>query len=495
MKQRRLYRNLRLSAFAPVGLWLCCLLWLLAPLAAVAQNDFFSISVTPTQPVLPPQVGDYLHNPGKYFHIAVTNKTDQNQVFYLCIQLEQQTDVAGLPASLSVSSPPEYPGTPFIVGARQTYDLTSEDMKRFFNHVPLSAMRFSADLFTTVGTSDYGLLPEGTYRVSISAYKWDQGLINQHGQIDTPVGLSNPDDTGFNTFQVCYRAQAPQFSLPTDMQGATELQSLKAVQLPLMNPLFAWTEPVVNCNRAAVNYTYTLTIKEVLSQQAPDDAMNYNPIIYEVKGLTTPQCMLDQNAIKRLLDKHVYVAQVTVRSNADAMSYLMVENQGKSQVLTFTPQMKPEDAIVEDEEEKKDDDYTPPEDKKEKTDDDSYDLRMNGVEDVVGENDSLYVFRNPQLTKPDFDGNTKQALFWESSVRSAWERPGFVGGKGLRQDSLKFRYVAELYDLSKYATKELALEQGLIYKGVAKGDIGADEAQQVLNKQKNGVDLLEDYIP
>ena len=507
MKQRRNNRYLRLSALAPVGLWLCSLLWFIAPLAAVAQNDCFSISVTPTQNVLPPQVGDYLQNPGRYFNISVTNKTDQNQVFYLCIQLEQVTDVAGMPASLSVSSPPEYPGTPFVVGGKQTLALTSEDMKRFFNHVPLSAMRFSADLFSTVGTSDYGLLPEGEYRVSISAYKWDQSLINQHGLIDTPIGLSNPDETGFNSFQVCYRAQAPQFSAPTDMLGVTELQNLKAIQLPLMNPVFTWTEPVVNCTRAAVNYTYTLTIKEKLSQQAPDEAMNYNPVIYEVKGLSTPQCILGQNAIKRLLDKHVYVAQVTARSNADAMSYLMVENQGKSQVLIFTPQMKPDEPVIpeveeeeetEDEEkteEKKDDDEYVPEDDEEEEDEDSYKLRMKGVEDVVGENDSLYVFRNPQLTKPDFDGNTKPALFWESSVRSAWERPGFVGGKGLRQDSLKFRYVAELYDLSKYATKELALEQGLIYKGVAKGDIGADEAQQALNKQKNGVDLLEDYIP
>ena len=505
MKQRRNNRYLRLSALAPVGLWLCSLLWFIAPLAAVAQNDCFSISVTPTQNVLPPQVGDYLQNPGRYFNISVTNKTDQNQVFYLCIQLEQVTDVAGMPASLSVSSPPEYPGTPFVVGGKQTLALTSEDMKRFFNHVPLSAMRFSADLFSTVGTSDYGLLPEGEYRVSISAYKWDQSLINQHGLIDTPIGLSNPDETGFNSFQVCYRAQAPQFSAPTDMLGVTELQNLKAIQLPLMNPVFTWTEPVVNCTRAAVNYTYTLTIKEKLSQQAPDEAMNYNPVIYEVKGLSTPQCILGQNAIKRLLDKHVYVAQVTARSNADAMSYLMVENQGKSQVLIFTPQMKPEEPVfpeVEEEEEtdeekteeKKDDDEYVPEDDEEEEDEDSYKLLMNGVDDVVGENDSLYVFRNPQLTKPDFDGNTKPALFWGASVRSEWERPGFVGGKGLRQDTLQFRYVAELYNLSGYGTKELALEQGLIYKGVVKGDIGADEAQQALNKQKNGVDLLEDFI-
>ncbi|MBR1791114.1 MAG: hypothetical protein IJ754_05110 [Bacteroidaceae bacterium] len=506
MKQRRNNRYLRLSALAPVGLWLCSLLWFIAPLAAVAQNDCFSISVTPTQNVLPPQVGDYLQNPGKYFNISVTNKTDQNQVFYLCIQLEQVTDVAGMPASLSVSSPPEYPGTPFIVGGKQTLALTSEDMKRFFNHVPLSAMRFSADLFSTVGTSDYGLLPEGEYRVSISAYKWDQSLINQHGLIDTPIGLSNPDETGFNSFQVCYRAQAPQFSAPTDMLGVTELQNLKAIQLPLMNPVFTWTEPVVNCTRAAVNYTYTLTIKEKLSQQAPDEAMNYNPVIYEVKGLSTPQCILGQNAIKRLLDKHVYVAQVTARSNADAMSYLMVENQGKSQVLLFTPQMKPEEPVIpeveeeeetEDEEktdEKKDDDEYVPEDDEEEEDEDSYKLLMNGVDDVVGENDSLYVFRNPQLTKPDFDGNTKPALFWGASVRSEWERPGFVGGKGLRQDTLQFRYVAELYNLSGYGTKELALEQGLIYKGVVKGDIGADEALKALNKQKDGVDLLEDFI-
>ena len=143
---------------------------------ALAQHDFLTIDVTPTQPILPPQVGDYINNPGNFFTLSVSNKTDQQQVFYLCLQLEQKTTLDGQPASLSVSAPPEYPGTPFVVAPKGMVALSQDDMRRLFNHIPLSAMTFSGDLLSAVGSSDYGLLPEGTYRVSFAAYQWDATL-------------------------------------------------------------------------------------------------------------------------------------------------------------------------------------------------------------------------------------------------------------------------------------------------------------------------------
>ncbi|MBQ9357777.1 MAG: hypothetical protein IJT98_10890 [Prevotella sp.] len=460
---------------------------LLCSLTVRAQHDVFSIDVAPTSPILPPQVGDYMQNPGKYFNITVTNKTDESQLFYLCLQMEQTQDGQGLPASLSVATPPEYPGTPFQVGPRGTLPLTQEDMRRLFNHIPLSAMRFSGDMFNSLGQNDYGLLPEGKYRISIVAYKWDQALIGQDSKIASPVSLSAPDLTGFNTFDICYRAQAPQFITPATSGGVEELRNLQVVKLPLENPLFAWMEPLLNCQLGLVNYEYKLTIREVLNGQSPDEAMEHGSDILVVPGIHAPQYLLGTNHISKLLDGHIYVAQVTA-TQRNTTTFTLIENQGKSPIVVFTPKMTFGEEVAEEQEEPTgggDDD------------DDSYDITMehDGSGSAVDLGDNTYVFRYPQLTKPDFNGNTNRALFQGASVCSEWQRPAYLGGKGEKQDTVKFRYRTELYNLSGYATRELALEQGLIYSSPAKGSMDATDAEKTLNRQKNGVDLLQDYIP
>lgn len=443
------------------------LLSVLSTTQLLAQGEStLLVQVTPVQDILPPQVGDYKANPGKYFTVTITNTTAEEIRTYLAVQIMKTFENDGTtPSNLSVSSPPtRMPGSPIIVPANGSVDLSMEQMRRIFDHIPLSEMQFSSDLFSQFGAADYGLLPEGQYKVLLSAYKWDPLLVNSStGRIDSPVALSNPSVTGYNFFRVCYRAQAPQFIEPTASLGTTTLYNLEAVKFPLMNPVFSWTEPVLNCWRENTPmYQYTLRVYEIFRNgeimQSPDDAL-LNYYIFQIPAMTAPTCILDQNAIKRLQDGHLYAAQVTATPiGITDMDFMMVENKGGSQVLIFTPDLSGEvefdEAEVEEEE-------------------DEEDLALLGVMSELGETDADYVFQNPQLIKPDFEGNTNNTLFAGNTVISEWKRPLHAGGEGEKPDTLKFRYKVQVYNLGGYATRELALEQEPIYEGLAKGKYNA----------------------
>ncbi len=456
-----------------------------------AQNaSSLIINVDPAQEILPPEVGDYKANPGKYFSVQLVNMTSEEQKIYLTIQIEQTADVEGKPMSLSLSSPPtRMPATPIVVPANGNIDLTMEQMRRLFDHVPMKEMQFDAGILDKFGGSDFGLLPEGLYRVLLTAYKWDPALMNlSTGKVDVPIALSNPTITGSAFFRVCYRAQAPTFTTPTALMGTASLYNYEAVKFPLMNPVFTWTEPTLNCVRDMVPmYQYTLTVREMYVmeniKQTPEQALN-NPILFSVRNMVAPQCLLDYSALQKLLDGHLYIAQVEATPiGAVGMNYAMVENRGKSPIMVFTPQMTggevPEedlpDWITEEEEE----------------DDDSFDISMTGYQIEIGEDDSLYVFRNPKLTKPDFDGNTNHTLFAGNSLRSAWEPPVFVGGKGENPDSLKFHYKLQIFNLAGQESPETAMEQEPLCEWYAKGE---GEVAPPLDSEKS-FDLLLDTAP
>lgn len=466
-----------------------------------AQNQgSLIVNVAPVQEILPPKVGDYKANPGKYFTVSIINRTSEEIQTYLTVQIMQTLQKDGTtPANLTLSSPPtRMPGSPIVVPANGTVDLTMEQMRRIFDHIPLSEMQFSADLFSSFGAADFGLLPEGYYKTLLTAYKWDPLLLNSGtGFVGNPVALSDPTTTGTAFFRVCYRAQAPQFVAPTATLGTAKVYDLEAIEFPLMNPIFAWSEPIINCWRQMMPmYQYTLTVYEVLRsgeiKQSPDEALK-NPHIFQVRGISAPQCILDYSAIQKLKDGHLYVAQVKATPiGLDELNFAMVENDGCSQVLIFTPQMTGgTDDFDDDTEETSDEE----EDDEEEDDEE---LTMTGVETEIGEDDALYVFRNPQLSI-EFGGNTNNTLFEGNTIYSEWKRPLHAGGKGERPDTLSFRYKVQVFNLSGCATRETALEEDPIYEGWAKGDEPSssttdDDGTDTDTGTSTGVDVLKDFI-
>ena len=55
---------------------LTSLLLLMNTLMALATDDII-VNINPVQPVLPPQLGAYVSNPGAYFNVTVTNTTSK----------------------------------------------------------------------------------------------------------------------------------------------------------------------------------------------------------------------------------------------------------------------------------------------------------------------------------------------------------------------------------------------------------------------------------
>lgn len=88
--------------------------------------------------------------------------------------------------------------------------------------------------------------------------------------------------------------------------------------IAIIDPLAAqliWTQPVLPpLPNTPLRTTYTLRIVEVMPQQQPDVAIERNPVVYQKKGLLTPQFIMPRNLLRRDLQAgHLYVTQVTAQ--------------------------------------------------------------------------------------------------------------------------------------------------------------------------------------
>ena len=80
---------------------------LMAVSSALAQD--ITVTVTPTQSILPPQLMLYLTEPGNYFNVSLSNTGKDAANVYLVMQVEQINPSSGL----SLSTPPRrQPQTP-----------------------------------------------------------------------------------------------------------------------------------------------------------------------------------------------------------------------------------------------------------------------------------------------------------------------------------------------------------------------------------------------
>lgn len=177
--------------------YILCAVWLVCGISLSWAQEPITVTVSPVQRVLPPQIGLYLDNPGKYFTLTLKNNSDVTQNVYMGMQIEQIAPNA----NLSVITPPaRMPRTPIIVAPGEIKMLNLVEMKSLFNH-----LNYTTDVAVR-GNVDDGLLEEGTYEARLTAYKWDATLT-------TPFPLSMPTG-GHCQFEVCYKAQAPRFLSP-----------------------------------------------------------------------------------------------------------------------------------------------------------------------------------------------------------------------------------------------------------------------------------------
>lgn len=399
-----------------------------AMLQAAAQDVM--VTVNPVQPTLPPQAMLYVANPGNYFNVSLINSSGETQNVYLVMDLEQINPNSGL----YVKIPAQYqPDKPITVPSGGTHILSMVEMKNLFNHVPNDRIATTPGLFSDYEGGAFGLLPEGQYRMRLVAYRWEPGR-------DNPVMVSSPS-SGQCIFTICYKAQAPEFLMP--MPGIGSSSDASVCTMDKQNALFTWKEPIVTCNPGAARFTYKFKVVQLVSGQTPDEAIEYNPAVYEKSGLMSPMMILPQERIRSMIDDVTYVARVTAEQSGLGSTYLnysMVENDGNSDLRLF--RFEPDATTV----------VTPPtpdnkdkEDKKnEEEDDDEFDFGFgSGKEEVT---DSVYNFRNPQIIRPSFPGNAgARKSFTGDDIGVEWKKAWFVGGVGERQDTVKINYEVQLF--------------------------------------------------
>ncbi|MBQ9646215.1 MAG: hypothetical protein IJV24_07655, partial [Prevotella sp.] len=405
-----------------------------------------SVMVKPVQGVLPPQAGQYIDNPGKFFTVQLTNNTDEAQYVHMGMHI----DMTFPEEQVMVVTPYGHlPRQPLVVPPRQTKTLNPIEMKQLFTHFELDEIFIRDGLYNDYRRGIFGLLPEGQYRLYLQAYKWDP-------EVTSAVQLNMPDN-GMCEFSVCYMAQAPTFITPApsnlpqtgEATGWTDPLSMLSVATVDVNnpgPQFTWTLPTLKCNPSVYPFEYDVKIVR-LDDLMPDEAIERNAVEYQNVRLTTPSLTIPSSYMTKMMEQTkqnpstVYALQVTARStfqNANNLNYAtasgslnfsLIENDGRSPVLLFRLRNALDVAST-------DDGKTGGAADTDATVEDG-DTKTDDTED--------YIFEQPTLTSPQFPSAAARKVFVGDSIRAEWRKAGFAGGKGERQDTVKFEYTVRLY--------------------------------------------------
>lgn len=140
----------------------------------VAAQDV-SVTVNPVQQVLPPQAGQYVDNPGKFFNVRVVNNTDERQLLYFGMHI----DMLFPEEQRMVATPTDnrhIPRQPITLEPRASKVLNPVEMKLLFSHYELTEIYIRDGMYNDYKRGIFGLMPEGQFRLYMHAYKWNPEL-------------------------------------------------------------------------------------------------------------------------------------------------------------------------------------------------------------------------------------------------------------------------------------------------------------------------------
>ncbi len=297
-----------------LGLLLCILL---SAGMLKAQSYPLQISVVPKVTYFPPYIGEYVDDPYRFFDVFISNVGFNTQQIYLGIRLE-------------MISPPDFTGTtpadrppavPLGIASMQNALLVTPAMwDQLLGHLSEN------DIETTgINIEDYrnglALLPEGQYRACITAYNFNAAPGN-------PEPLSDPE-TACAFFTICYSATAPVFTSPVSC-----VDENNPILAPAGVHTFTWTPPVYNC--AIPQFTYQFNLVELLENQDPETALEFNPSLFTLQNLSVPLLTLDTNLHPGVLQIGKSYAIRVRAENQDMSRPVMLTNDGASPACTFT---------------------------------------------------------------------------------------------------------------------------------------------------------------
>ena len=189
------------------------------------------------------------------------------------------------PSPLGVSLRPDFqPAQPIIMGPQQAMlSLNSALLQTAFGNFAENSLVFTnCDLNTLRQNGIDYKLPEGTYRICVTAYDYD------HPGFSAPL---SPPGTGCAYFTICYTASAPQFILPV----TTLLQSNSGftdVTPRSTQVQFTWTPPATTCGMPLGPLTYEIEIRRVFNGQTVTDALG-NPYVFHQQNIPATSFFLD----------------------------------------------------------------------------------------------------------------------------------------------------------------------------------------------------------
>lgn len=428
---------------------LTTLLLLVNTLMSMAADDII-VNITPVQPVLPPQIGQYISNPGAYFNVTVTNTTPKQAFLYFGMTLSKLPNTTDPMVYVPGNRMPKTPTV--ALAANETRLLNLTEMRQMFNHLAASDIITQYDYSSGFASGQFGLLEEGEYRIQLNVYKW-----SVEGNTDILLtGVNAVTTNGKNScqFTVRYKVDAPKFVNPIRPMGVS-LDALNNVaELNPLNPMFAWTETVLTGARPVYFY-YDFKVVEVGPGQDPEDAWTHEThVLYKKENLTSATAVIPQNVI-RMMDKNcTYAARVTAKQRNQVgmnnMGFTLVANEGRSDLMIF--KLKSDKNTADDTSKdtggKDKDTGEKDKDNDSKDKDPKGDLELKfGFGSKEGTlTDSIYNFCNPEILSPSFNSEAgARKIFVNNDILVEWKRARYVGGIGTRQDSVKLSYDVQIF--------------------------------------------------
>lgn len=309
-----------------------------------AQNPAFPVKInihvnSPVPPFLPMLEQDLTGGAGSFTDRVVgsiQNTGNSPLKVKLYATLERIS-----PAPLSIGLSPSYQAEiPIILPPQHVEVITQSIVYQAFDGFKFSSLVFQGTSLNEL--KGHGLnykIPEGTYRLCLDAYDFE--VMGK----SAPLSLVG---TSCGVFQICYSAAAPSIQLPVNSNMGYEFQDYTSYS-SLIN--FSWIPPTTTCGAILPNFNYNLEIFELIEGEAINDVL-YNPPLFQDGNIHNTTYLLDTIMYPNIFkDNHKYV--VRVRANIlNPQSFLELQNNGFSEVATFTykifdPSDDKEDEVVE----------------------------------------------------------------------------------------------------------------------------------------------------
>lgn len=429
-----------------------------ASVSVHADNEVM-VSLSSLYDIMPPEASVYKETPEKFFVVNINNPQDHILTIYLTLKLEKMTGEKFI-MEQKVSAMPKNPMFAITLPASTSITLTNDQLHNHFRHLALKDFNITGTLLGDVMSNSFGLLPEGDYMATLTAYPYLPGeKVNEK----TKEAISDPK-LSTTRFKICYTVKAPELKVP---MGVVKPTDPDAEEKPKQT--FAGVEyDIPDINFGNVNTWNWLHLMEVCGQ-LPN--MNYELEFYSMKNGSKGYYTSPENAILQGRDRvllypddlnhpklrnvqtatftvpnpksyfqegeyyavrvHSYLDKITELKSGDpkVATYRMLENDGYSRPIVVR-------AVYE---------------------------GVNADTPEVPKKDVNATVTHPKLIFPDNEGNCFGPVYLEAKkdYEATWEKPEFVEGD--REFAEKFDYT---YNINIYkAPDDAATFDDIIKEG------------------------------